>query len=76
MTKNTKIILGLSGLALAYFVYTKNKGKKKSNNANFSNLSGGRSCVRLNCPCGCKNDGYGVGHCTPISLCKQGTITN
>lgn len=76
MTKQTKLILGVGAIALALYVYNKNKVKGKSNNANFSNFSGGRSCTYKICPCGCKNDGYGVGHCTPISLCKQGTITN
>jgi hypothetical protein len=39
MTQNQKLILGVGAIALAYWFYTKNKAKKKSNDANFSNLT-------------------------------------
>jgi hypothetical protein len=46
MTTNTKIIIGVGAVALAYYFYNKSKGNDK----NFSNFDTPVSCSQKFCP--------------------------
>lgn len=51
MKTQTKILIGVGAVALAYYFYMKNKpNSSKSNEANFSNFGTATSCEKKFCP--------------------------
>jgi hypothetical protein len=70
MTRNTKILIGVGAVALAYYFYT----KKKSNDKNFSNFEsptlktcGGRFCSPKQPYCRKSNNGLVCSSIPPIT---------